>query len=184
MPELPEVETIRRELDAHIVDRTIRFATVSDPKLTQGVAVPAFEARLVGQRVTGVDRRGKYLLLRLTDRVLALHLMMSGRVHLRPADGVRPHTRLVVAFDRDPALHFVDVRRFGRAWALDPTDLPTVIGQLGPEPLDAGLRLAHAARRLSQPPGGRQVGPAGPAHPRRRGQHLRRRGALQRPHPP
>ena len=136
MPELPEVETIRRELDAHIVDRTIRFATVSDPKLTQGVSVPAFEARLVGQRVTGVDRRGKYLLLRLTDRVLALHLMMSGRVHLRPADGVRPHTRLVVAFDRDPALHFVDVRRFGRAWALDPTDLPTVIGQLGPEPLD------------------------------------------------
>ena len=139
MPELPEVETIRRELDAHIVDRTIRFATVLDPKLTQGVTVPEFEARLVGQRVAGIERRGKYLLLRLTDRVLALHLMMSGRVHLRPAADIQPHTRLVTAFDRDPALHFVDVRRFGRAWALDPEDLHTVIGRLGPEPLGPGF---------------------------------------------
>ena len=135
MPELPEVETIRRELHAHIVDRTIRRATILDPKLTLGVPVSEFEFRLVGQRIEGVDRRGKYLLLRLTDRVLALHLMMSGRVHLRPAGAIQPHTRLVVAFDRDPTLHFVDVRRFGRAWALDEADLHTVIGQLGPEPL-------------------------------------------------
>lgn len=135
MPELPEVETIRRELDAHIVDRTIRRATVLDPKLTLGVPIPEFEFRLIGQRVTGIDRRGKYLLVRLSDRVLALHLMMSGRVHLRPADAVQRHTRLVLAMDRDPALHFVDVRRFGRAWALDEADLHTVIGKLGPEPL-------------------------------------------------
>ena len=136
MPELPEVETIRRELDAYIVDRTVRRATVLDPKLTLGVPVHEFEFRLVGQRVEAVDRRGKYLLLRLSDRVLVLHLMMSGRVHLRPADAVQPHTRLILALDRDPALHFVDVRRFGRAWALDEADLHTVIGQLGPEPLD------------------------------------------------
>ena len=154
MPELPEVETIRRELDAHIVGRTVQRATVLDPKLTQGVPVPAFEARLTGQHVTSVARRGKYLLLHLSDRVLTLHLMMSGRVHLRPAKGVRPHTRLVMAFDRDPALHFVDVRRFGRAWALDPADLHTVIGQLGPEPLNAGfdwrtLRDAFRNRRVA-----------------------------------
>lgn len=135
MPELPEVETIRRELHAHIVDRTIRRATVLDPKLTLGVPVQEFEFRLIGQRIEGVDRRGKYLLVRLTDRVLALHLMMSGRVLLRPAEAVEPHTRLVAAFDRDPALHFVDIRRFGRAWAIDEADLHTVIGQLGPEPL-------------------------------------------------
>ena len=135
MPELPEVETIRRELDAHIVGRIVQRATVLDAKLTLGVPLQEFEFRLVGQRVEGIDRRGKYLLVRLTDRVLALHLMMSGRVHLRPADAVQPHTRLVMAFNRDPALHFVDVRRFGRAWALDEADLHTVIGQLGPEPL-------------------------------------------------
>jgi len=135
MPELPEVETIRRELDTYIVGRIVRRATVLDAKLTLGVPLPEFEFRLIGQRVEGVDRRGKYLLLRLTDRVLVLHLMMSGRVHLRPADGIQPHSRLVVAFDRDPALHFVDVRRFGRAWALDEADLPTVLGNLGPEPL-------------------------------------------------
>ncbi len=135
MPELPEVETIRRELDTYILGRTVQRATVLDPRLTLGLPVQEFEFRLIGQRVEGVDRRGKYLLLRLTDRVFVLHLMMSGRVHLRPADAVQPHTRLVLGLDRDPALHFVDVRRFGRAWALDETELPTVIGNLGPEPL-------------------------------------------------
>lgn len=135
MPELPEVETIRRELVSYIVGRNVRRATVLDPKLTLGLPLHEFEYRLIGQRVEAVDRRGKYLLLRLTDRILILHLMMSGRVHLRPADAIQPHTRLVLDFDRDPALHFVDVRRFGRAWALDEADLPSVIGNLGPEPL-------------------------------------------------
>lgn len=135
MPELPEVETIRRELDSYIVGRIVQRATVLDPKLTLGLPIQEFEFRLIGQRVEGVDRRGKYLLVRLSDRVLVLHLMMSGRVHLRPADAIQPHTRLVLALDRDPSLHFVDVRRFGRAWALDEADLPTVIGNLGPEPL-------------------------------------------------
>ena len=184
MPELPEVETIRRELVSYIVGRNVRRATVLDPKLTLDLPLQEFEFRLVGQRVERIDRRGKYLLLRLTDRVLILHLMMSGRVHLRPANAIQPHTRLVLEFDRDPALHFVDVRRFGRAWALDEADLPTVIGNLGPEPLGDALQLAHPPRRLPQPPGGRQVRPARPAHRRRRRQHLRRRSPLQRPHPP
>ena len=102
MPELPEVETIRRELDSSIVGRNVRRATVLDPKLTLDLPLQEFEFRLIGQRVEGVDRRGKYLLLRLTDRILVLHLMMSGRVHLRPADAVQPHTRLVLALDRRP----------------------------------------------------------------------------------
>ena len=136
MPELPEVETIRRELDASIVDRTIQRASVLDPRLTLDVPVSEFESLLVGQRVQRVDRRGKYLLVRCSGCVLVLHLMMSGRIHLRAANAVQPHTRLVAAFDCGPAVHFVDVRRFGRAWALDAADLHKVIGQLGPEPLD------------------------------------------------
>ncbi|MDE2897214.1 MAG: DNA-formamidopyrimidine glycosylase, partial [Chloroflexota bacterium] len=83
MPELPEVETIRRELVSYIVGRNVRRATVLDPKLTLDLPLQEFEFRLIGQRVEGVDRRGKYLLLRFTDRILVLHLMMSGRVHLR-----------------------------------------------------------------------------------------------------
>ena len=154
MPELPEVETIRRELVSYIVGRNVRRATVLDPKLTLDLPLQEFEFRLIGQRVEAVDRRGKYLLLRLTDRVLILHLMMSGRVHLRPANAIQPHTRLVLDFDRDPALHFVDVRRFGRAWALDEADLPTVIGTLGPEPLGDSfdwrtLRNAFCSRQVA-----------------------------------
>ena len=90
MPELPEVETIRRELVSYIVGRNVRRATVLDPKLTLDLPLQEFEFRLIGQRVEAVDRRGKYLLLRLTNRVLILHLMMSGRVHLRPAGAVQP----------------------------------------------------------------------------------------------
>ncbi len=139
VPELPEVETIRRELAAHVSGRTIRRAQVLDARLVQGRAVDEFEQRLSGARVQTADRRGKYLLLRLDACVLVLHLMMSGRVHLRPAADVQPHTRLVLTLDRDPAVHLVDVRRFGRAWAADAADLRDILGRLGPEPLGGGF---------------------------------------------
>ena len=95
-----------------------------------------FEARLRGACITDLERRGKYLLLHLGSNVLVLHLMMSGRLHLRPPTDVRPHTRFVVTLDQDLGLHFVDVRRFGRACVMNTQKLEVLIGQLGPEPLD------------------------------------------------
>ena len=149
MPELPEVETIRRDLAAAIVGRRVVRAEVRDASLVHAPSVEGFGRGLRGQAVHRVTRRGKYLLLHLDDGALVLHLMMSGRIFLRPADDPVEHTRLVVAFDAGPALHFVDMRRFGRAWLLPPPAVDQLLADLGPEPLEPGFngRTLHAAVR-------------------------------------
>ena len=136
MPELPEVETIRRDLAAAIVGRRVVRAEVLDASLVHAPSVEGFGRGLRGKTVQRADRRGKYLLLHLDDGVLVLHLMMSGRIFLRPARDPVGHTRLVVEFDRGPALHFVDMRRFGRAWLLPPPGVDALLADLGPEPLE------------------------------------------------
>ena len=147
MPELPEVETIRRDLAAAVVGRRVVRAEVLDASLVHAPTVEAFSRDLFAQVVEGVGRRGKYLLVQLDGSALVLHLMMSGRVFLRPADDPVTHTRLVVVFDEGPALHFVDTRRFGRAWLLQPPALADLMARLGPEPLESGFdgRTLHAA---------------------------------------
>lgn len=135
MPEMPEVETIRRNLEATIVGREITLVSVLDARLVQGASVRAFRSLLEGASVTGTDRRGKYLLIGLDRGWLVLHLMMSGRIHLRDSPAVRSHTRMAVEFDSGPSLHFVDTRRFGRAWAPDRERLADLLSRIGPEPL-------------------------------------------------
>jgi len=147
MPELPEVETIRRDLAAAIVGRRVVRAEVLDASLVHAPSIEGFGRGLRGKAVQRADRRGKYLLLHLDDGVLVLHLMMSGRVFLRPARDPVGHTRLVVEFDQGPALHFVDMRRFGRAWLLPPPGVDALLADLGPEPLEPGFdgRMLQAA---------------------------------------
>ena len=132
MPELPEVETIRRDLAAAIVGRRVVRAEVRDASLVHEPSVEGFRGGIRGQTVRRARRRGKYLLLHLDDGALVLHLMMSGRIFLRPADDPVGHTRLVVEFDEGPALHFVDVRRFGRAWLLPEPAVDELLAGLGP----------------------------------------------------
>ncbi|MDZ7679179.1 MAG: bifunctional DNA-formamidopyrimidine glycosylase/DNA-(apurinic or apyrimidinic site) lyase [Acidimicrobiales bacterium] len=132
MPELPEVETIRRQLGPAILGRTIR-ASGSHPSAKFAPATGA-----VGATVTSVRRRGKYLLIGLEDeRELVIHLGMTGRLQLRAdtLDVAAPHLRAWWDLgDRTLDLH--DIRRFGRV-ALVPTGhhhtLPT-LADLGPEP--------------------------------------------------
>ena len=139
VPELPEVETIRRELTARIVGRRLENVRVFDSRLVQVTPPKTFETRLIGTCITRITRRGKYLLINVEPDILILHLMMSGRLHLRPCTDIQPHTRLLVTFDSDPALHFVDVRRFGRAWITNGAHVHQIVGHLGPEPLDTGF---------------------------------------------
>ena len=139
MPELPEVETIRRDLDAHIVGRRIARADVLDASLVQAPAVDVFSRRLIGGRVRTVGRRGKYLRVQVAESWMVMHLMMSGRIYLQPASERVRHTRLVITFDRGPALHFVDTRRFGRAWLLSVPELDDLMADMGMEPLEDGF---------------------------------------------
>jgi formamidopyrimidine-DNA glycosylase len=149
MPELPEVETIRRGLAPAASGRTIvdvRF-TPEGERLLRGVPVAWFSDRLRGRRIEAVERRGKYLLLRLDDGAyLVAHLRMTGRFEVEDAgapDG--QFFRAAIMLDDGRELRWRDVRRFG-TW--DVVDDPTAIdAKLGPEPLEAAftpVRLAEA----------------------------------------
>ena len=139
MPELPEVEVVRRGLDAHLVGRTITATRVHHPRaVRRHEAGPAdLTGRLLGATITGTDRRGKYLWLLLdSDEALVVHLGMSGQMLLGELPDTR-HLRIAAVLDDGTKVGFVDQRTFG-GWQL--TDLVTVDGSVVPVP------VAHLAR--------------------------------------
>ncbi len=140
MPELPEVETIVRELHPHLVQRTVVSAHVDWAKT---IAEPArdieqFVARIVGRQITDVTRRAKFIVIHLDSAMyLIVHLRMSGRLLLKPRAEDARHLRVQLGFAGGAALYFYNPRKFGRVWLVG--DLDPVLGGLGPEPLSTGL---------------------------------------------
>lgn len=141
MPELPEVETIRRQLSDAVAGHVIRSVRIDDPLLVAPDSPTQFGQAVRGRRVERVGRRGKYLLLDLdSGDTLAMHLRMTGRLHHTP--GGRPpadrHRRARFTMDDAAVLEFSDTRRFGRAWIV-PRDHPDREGywaaRVGVEPL-------------------------------------------------
>lgn len=120
MPELPEVETIRRQLAERLPGRTVTRVDVADALLVSPEDPRAFAAQVEGRRVRQVGRRGKYLLVELdSGDTLAVHLRMTGRLHWRPPGEDGEEERFLRArFDLDDGstVTFGDMRRFGRAW--------------------------------------------------------------------
>src|ERR1700729_1192426 len=139
MPELPEVEVVRRGLQAHVVGKTITAVRVHHPRaVCRHDAGPAdLTARLLGARIDGTDRRGKYLWLLLDeDTALVVHLGMSGQMLLGKVPRA-DHVRISALLDDGTVLSFADQRTFG-GWML--ADLMEVDGSVVPEP------VAHLAR--------------------------------------
>jgi formamidopyrimidine-DNA glycosylase len=139
MPELPEVEVVRRGLDAHVTGRSITAVRVNHPRaVRRHEAGPAdLTARLLGAEIVGTGRRGKFLWLVLAGgEALVVHLGMSGQMLLGPVTRTE-HLRIATLLDDGTALSFVDQRTFG-GWML--SDLVTVDGTEVPEP------VAHIAR--------------------------------------
>lgn len=138
MPELPEVETIRRSLAPRLLGRRIERFEVFLPKAVRGITVQEARDRLAGQVIGGLSRRGKYLLVELAggDR-LAFHLRMTGQLLLRAKDAPHePHTHLVFTLDGPDELRYVDLRKFGGFHFLAPGgEIPAGLAGLGPEPL-------------------------------------------------
>ena len=143
MPELPEVETIRRTLAPAVEGRTITAARFHWARTCVG-DVAATEAALAGQGIERLDRHGKYLLFRLCKdgarSLLAIHLRMTGNLLLNGSPG--PYTRAEMLLEGGSSLVFHDIRKFGRwQWS---ERLPPRLAELGPEPLEIG-REAFAA---------------------------------------
>jgi formamidopyrimidine-DNA glycosylase len=137
MPELPEVETVRRGLAEHVVGRTIVGATVVWYKTVHPHAVDDFISRVAGRTIAAAHRRGKYILLELDNGMhMSIHLRMTGRLLVLPA-GVAPgpHTRLIWSLSDGQELHFADPRKFGRVNLLDAVAMSALDAKLGPEPL-------------------------------------------------
>lgn len=153
MPELPEVETVMRGLQARLEGRRITHAIAHRPDLRWPLPL-GLERRLTGARVTGFRRRGKYILMRLEggDSVL-LHLGMSGRMLLTPrgSNAETPHEHLVLETDDGWRVGFVDPRRFGSI-DLMPTadeDRHRLLAELGPEPLAEAFSPAVLSAALA-----------------------------------
>ncbi|HEU4758593.1 MAG TPA: bifunctional DNA-formamidopyrimidine glycosylase/DNA-(apurinic or apyrimidinic site) lyase [Dehalococcoidia bacterium] len=148
MPELPEVETIRRDLRPLVAGRTITEAWVSPkaPRLVQLIPPDEFCRSLAGRTIQDVGRRGKYLLFELSPAAggpasggagltWIVHLRMTGSLqHHRSACPDGPHLRARFRLDNGASLCYVDLRKLGTMWLIDDPSL--VVGKLGPEPLD------------------------------------------------
>jgi formamidopyrimidine-DNA glycosylase len=147
MPELPEVETIARTLrdgtneQPGVVGKRITTVQVEWPGIVAWPDASSFQALALGQTIKSVGRRGKYLVLGLTDDTLLIHLRMSGDIHVTPIDQTPAnHIRVWFGLDRDWKLSFNNPRKFGRVWLLE--DPAVELGKLGPEPLDPTLNGA------------------------------------------
>jgi formamidopyrimidine-DNA glycosylase len=153
VPELPEVETVRRGLEHHVTGRTIDAVRVLHPRaVRRHLAGPAdFEAALTGRAFDAARRRGKYLWLSIAEDALLAHLGMSGQLLVgdpeRPLD---PHVRVWFTFsDAGPDLRFTDQRTFGHmCFVPDGAELPAPIAHIAPDPFEASFDPAGLARRL------------------------------------
>ena len=141
MPELPEVETIRRSLLPHVVGARVTGVTVRERRLRRPIARD-FAASLRGRRIAAVERLGKYLLFRLDDgAVLLVHLGMSGSLTLLPPRApLGPHDHVAIALDRGVVLVFNDPRRFG-LMRVDRGAAPAELANVGRDSLTAAPSL-------------------------------------------
>ena len=148
MPELPEVETIKNELSPWVVGQSFTKVTILDGKLVCGCSAREVRRGLIGQKVESLERRGKYLIFQLSNgRSLIIHLRMTGVLLLDPR-GVDRYARAVFHFSNGHHLVFSDRRRLGLIWLVDDAD--TVVGKLGPEPLDESFTPGILGQRLSR----------------------------------
>jgi len=149
MPELPEVETIARGLQELLIGRQFIGVRVGWENLVARPTVEEFKRGLVGQRILGVKRRGKYLVFTLSSGgSLIVHLRMTGRLLIKNADDeLDKHDHLIFELDDARELRFNEVRKLGRVYLVDNED--EVVGDLGPEPLDDDFTSADFAALLS-----------------------------------
>ncbi|MGZ4309990.1 MAG: bifunctional DNA-formamidopyrimidine glycosylase/DNA-(apurinic or apyrimidinic site) lyase [Gaiellaceae bacterium] len=164
MPELPEVETVRRRLAPLVEGRAFARVEIADARLTRPHDPLEVAGELDGERVETVDRRGKYLIVRFeSGRALVIHLRMTGSLrHVSGSQAVAAdasaaslpdhlHQRAVVMLDDKAALVYSDVRRFGTWLLLESGEVDAYIDErVGPEPLGANFGARHLGERLAR----------------------------------
>lgn len=151
MPELPEVETVRRTLLPQILGKTIKKVDALYDKIIVG-DVSAFKKALKGETFEAIDRIGKYLLFRLSDnKTIVSHLRMEGKYRVLPkSEPIAKHEHIIFELTDGETLRFADVRKFGRMQLVETGTerVVTGISKLGPEPNSAEFTLAYLTEGL------------------------------------
>lgn len=140
MPELPEVETVRRSLQPRLTGLKFTGVEILMPKMIRIPGAEEFKDLITGRKIIKLGRRGKYLLFSLSGGyTLAVHLRMTGRlVYSEPEQPLAKHTHVIFSLDNGRQLRFSDVRQFGRLWLAPTSALDNISGlkDLGVEPLE------------------------------------------------
>ncbi|MBI2865464.1 MAG: bifunctional DNA-formamidopyrimidine glycosylase/DNA-(apurinic or apyrimidinic site) lyase [Chloroflexi bacterium] len=136
MPELPEVETIKNDLQPRVLGRSIVGVKLEWTGAVETPTAGGFTAESAGRRIESLTRRGKYLVFGLSGgKYLIVHLRMTGRLLYRGDDeAADPYTRAVFKLDNGDELRFADLRKLGRLWLVE--DAGRIVGKLGIEPFD------------------------------------------------
>jgi formamidopyrimidine-DNA glycosylase len=158
MPELPEVETIRRELERDIVGKRIKTVEVTNNRsIRRHNTRKQFVSRLEGTKITHVERKGKYLIVKLdTADLLVIHLGMSGQLLRVPnKEPTIKHTHVVITFTQAGQLRFVDPRTFGEMFVTTPDELTEEVpelAELGIDPVEEPMSWVTFGRLLHEHP--------------------------------
>lgn len=157
MPELPEVETVRRGLEKLVKNKKINNVQVLWPRIIEQPEVPIFEATLIGETIESIGRRGKFLIFHLSHYEMISHLRMEGKYqYFKKEEPIDKHTHVIFSFEDGSQLRYHDVRKFGRMTIVEKGASNTYKGilKLGPEPLPdlfllkdftVGLQKSHKA---------------------------------------
>ena len=147
MPELPEVETTKTSLNP-LLNQRVQAVRVFNPSLRW--AIPSDIEKLIGQQLTQLTRRSKYILAHFEQDQMLWHLGMSGSFRLcQQSDEVRKHDHLIIDFE-DVQLRYHDPRRFGCILWLDQANQSKLIDTLGPEPLSEDFNATYLAEKLNK----------------------------------
>ncbi|OTP12554.1 formamidopyrimidine-DNA glycosylase [Enterococcus sp. 10A9_DIV0425] len=157
MPELPEVETVRKGLEKLVKNKKIQNVQVLWPRIIEQPEVPIFETTLIGETIESIGRRGKFLIFHLSHYELISHLRMEGKYqYIEKDQPIDKHTHVIFSFEDGSQLRYNDVRKFGRMTIVEKGTSDTYKGimKLGPEPLPdlfgleeftVGLKKSHKA---------------------------------------
>lgn len=153
MPELPEVETVRRGLESQVSGKKIKEVDVLWPAIIASPAVDEFKKSLQNQGILRVGRRGKFLLFYLSDGTLISHLRMEGKyILVKASESLDKHTHVVFRLEGDEELRYLDVRKFGRMSlvARGEEDGHPSLKKLGPEPTYDAFDYFYMKERLTK----------------------------------
>lgn len=153
MPEMPEVEIIRRSLVDKLKGKQITNTTVDLPRLIKWPTAAVFEAMVIGRKICDLSRKGKYLLVHLDNgNQIVIHLRMTGRLcYIKKEMKHDPYTRIIFQLDNGDSLLYADTRTLGTLYALNPDEIWRISGlaNMGPEPLSEEFTINYLQNVLS-----------------------------------